>query len=424
MRALLVSVNREEINMPAWPLGLASVAASTENAGHRVSVLDLMMADDPHDALKEAIESARPEIIGLSVRNIDDQNMQHPVFYLDKVKKMVQTCRSRSDAPIVLGGAGYSLFPTSCLEYLCADMGIQGEGESVFPALLERMAGEESLAGLPGLFLAGEGLQGERGFVEDLDQLPLPRPELLFPSNHDASYFWLPVQTRRGCPLNCSYCSTSTIEGNRFRKRSPERVAQWISQWEEAGVRRFFFVDNTFNRPVSYAKALCTELANLSPRLEWRCILYPDKIDRELGEIMARSGCTEVSLGFESGSEQILHVLNKRFKPEDVKRASKILADHGIRQTGFLLLGGPGETRETVEESLSFADSLKLDAVKITRGIRIYPYTELARIAVDQGIVSPDDDLLLPRFYCVPGLEAWLEATVEDWTKDRPNWLV
>ena len=286
------------------------------------------------------------------------------------------------------------------------------------------MTGNDSLSGLPGLFLPGTGIQGERGFVENLDRLPLPRPELLFPSNHDAPNFWLPVQSRRGCPLNCSYCSTSTIEGNRFRKRSPKRVAQWISQWRESGVSRFFFVDNTFNRPLSYAKALCKELGNLSLSLEWRCILYPDTIDGELAETMARSGCTEVSLGFESGSEQILHVLNKRFKPEDIKRASEILADHGIRQMGFLLLGGPGETKQTVEESLSFADSLKLAAVKITRGIRIYPYTDLARIAVDEGVVSSDDDLLLPQFYLAPGLDTWLDPTVEGWAKDRPDWLV
>ena len=111
MRVLLVSVNREEINMPAWPLGLASVAASTEEAGYQVSVLDLMVADDPYGALKEAIGRARPEIIGLSVRNIDDQNMQHPVFFLGQVKEMIQTCRSVSDAPIVLGGAGSACSP-------------------------------------------------------------------------------------------------------------------------------------------------------------------------------------------------------------------------------------------------------------------------------------------------------------------------
>ncbi len=91
---------------------------------------------------------------------------------------------------------------------------------------------------------------------------------------------------------------------------------------------------------------------------------------------------------------------------------------------GFLLLGGPGETRETVEESLTFADSLPLDAMKISIGIRIYPGTELAQTAVADGLISPDDDLLLPIFYMVPGLEEWLRETVAAWMETRPHWTL
>ena len=158
--------------------------------------------------------------------------------------------------------------------------------------------------------------------------------------------------------------------------------------------------------------------------IDWRCIVYPDTLDADLAGRMARAGCSEVALGFESGSNQILHALNKRFKPGDVRRVSESLAEHGIRQMGFLLLGGPGETKKTVEESLSFADSLNLDAVKITRGIRIYPYTALAKIARDEGVISADDDLLQPSFYLAKGLEEWLRETVREWVKTRPNWIV
>jgi radical SAM superfamily enzyme YgiQ (UPF0313 family) len=112
------------------------------------------------------------------------------------------------------------------------------------------------------------------------------------------------------------------------------------------------------------------------------------------------------------------------FKPEDVRRTSKILADYGIRQIGFLSLGGPGETKESVEESLAFADSLPLELVKITIGIRIYPNTALAKRAVDEGIITPNDHLLLPRFYLVRGLEDWLYETVKDWMKERPHWMM
>ena len=101
-----------------------------------------------------------------------------------------------------------------------------------------------------------------------------------------------------------------------------------------------------------------------------------------------------------------------------------LFKNHGIRQNGFLLLGGPGETRETVLESLEFADSLQLNMTKVTMGIRIYQGTELARTAIEEGLIKSDDDLLQPKFYMVPGLEEWLRTTVEDWVKDRKNWVL
>ncbi len=112
-----------------------------------------------------------------------------------------------------------------------------------------------------------------------------------------------------------------------------------------------------------------------------------------------------MSLGFESGCPQVLRAMNKRFQPEEVREISERLAAHGIRRMGFLLLGGPGETKESVEESLAFARSLGLEMLKVSVGIRLYPHTPLARQAVEEGVVSPEDDLLVPRFYIRPGLE-------------------
>jgi len=100
-----------------------------------------------------------------------------------------------------------------------------------------------------------------------------------------------------------------------------------------------------------------------------------------------------------------------------------VLAKNRIRRMGFLLLGGPGETRQTALESLRFADSLGLEAMKLNVGIRIYPYTALARKAVDEGVILPEDDLLSPRFYLAKGLETWLRETVMEWMSTRPNWM-
>ena len=155
----------------------------------------------------------------------------------------------------------------------------------------------------------------------------------------------------------------------------------------------------------------------------WRCIFYPWKVEEELVKLMARAGCKEVSLGFESGAEPVLQALNKQFNPQEVRRISRILGDYGVQRMGFLLLGGPGETRESVEQSLTFADSLNLEMVKVTTGMRIYPHTRLARIAVEEGFISAEDNLLKPRFYLARGLEDWLPETVRSWMDARPNWV-
>jgi radical SAM superfamily enzyme YgiQ (UPF0313 family) len=191
----------------------------------------------------------------------------------------------------------------------------------------------------------------------------------------------------------------------------------------EKGFRRFFFSDNTFNLPASYASELCRQLISAGLDISWRCIIYPVKLDEGLVRDMARAGCSEVSLGFESGSAKMLRIMNKRFSPGDVRLTADLFKKYGIRRTGFLLLGGPGETRETVEESFAFAESLELELLKITIGIRIYPHTQLARIAVAEGFIQSEHELLYPRFYLERDIEEWLRDTVERRVAEHPNWF-
>lgn len=424
MKVLLVSANTETINMPTVPAGLGAVATALTHGGHGVEFLDLMVAGDPLAAVREAREKTDPAVIGISIRNIDDQSYVKPAFLLDKVKDVVSACREGTDAMIVLGGAGYSIFPVPALEYLGADAGIRGEGEAAMVELVDLVEGGQNLSGVPGLCLAGKGAPNPPRPVSDLDALPLPEPRLFSYYLPTAEKIWMPFQTRRGCPMDCSYCSTCAIEGSIIRKRSPEKAVAALADYAGLGFKKFFFTDNTFNLPPSYARALCREMIERGLDIQWRCIVYPKNIDDSLARDMAAAGCREASIGFESGSENVLHVMNKRFGPGEVRDIAARLGDAGIRRMGFLLLGGPGETRETAMESLEFADSLGLDAMRVTAGIRIYPDTALARDAVKEGIISPDDDLLLPRHYLVPGLEEWLLETVKEWASTRPNWIV
>lgn len=412
MRVLLISANTEQVNIPPLPLGLGCVAQAARNAGHDVELLDLMFRDDIRSAVVRAHDAFHPDVIGVSVRNIDDQSMQNPRFLLDQVRSVVSQCRALTDAPIVLGGAGFSIFPESALNYLDADMGIRGEGELAFTILLDRIGKDPDLSDVPGLYLRGRGLQCERVFARDLDALPLPDPRTAAPAVPGRQETWLPVQTRRGCPMDCFYCSTGAIEGRSVRMRSPGLVVGNIARHVESGFRKFHFVDNTFNLPLSYAKDVCAQIIKHGLKISWRCILYPGGLDKEFVDLLAGAGCIEVSLGFESGCDRILGIMNKKFRVHDVRLASEMLKRAGIKRAGFLLLGGPGETRETVIESLAFAESLGLEALKITTGIRIYPDTMLAKAALEDGVISPDDDLLFPRFYMAQGLGEWLVQTV------------
>ena len=410
VRVLLISSNDVNVALETpLPLGLACVAAATEQAGHEVRLLALASRATWEAAIENAISPQQPEVIGISVRNIDDQNMQCAHFLLAPFKELVALCLRVSRAAVVLGGAGYSIFPESALAFLGADIGIQGEGEIAFPALLSWLKIGHRTAAPPGVYLPNRAATA-RSYVEDLDALPLPEPHLWLTSTHTSTR--VPVQSRRGCPLDCIYCSTSAIEGKPLRKRSPEFVVAWIAAMCARGFRNFHFVDNTFNLPPSYAKSLCRQLIESGLDLDWWAIIYPRWVDLELVQLMAKAGCTQVSLGFESGSESILRKLNKRFNRIEVQTISEMLADVGINRIGFLLLGGPGETKATVEESLAFAESLHLDSLKITVGMRIYPNTPLASVAVAEGIVRRDDDLLLPRFYLGASLRDWLPERI------------
>ncbi len=423
MHILLISANTEKINMPTLPMGLGCVAAAIEAAGHSVRFLDLMAVEQWQSLLTETLNRTSPDVIGISIRNIDDQVSEAPRFLLEQARQVVALCREDAGVPIVLGGAGYSIFPERVLDYTGADMGIQGEGETALVMLLERLEACAPLSDVPGLFIKYKELQASRTFIRELDRFPLPEPGLFEARYADDPNYFLPIQTRRGCPLGCSYCTTPTIEGKLIRTRSPEAVVENLARWRAAGFSQVFFVDNVFNLPERYAIALCKSMEQACLDIRWRAILNPGKVTEKLVRSMERAGCRDVALGFESGAQPILDALHKGFKLDEIRRTSGMLADHGIGRMGFLLLGGPGETRETVLESLAFADDLNLDAVKMTAGLRIYPDTDLARIAMHEGVIDSDTDLLKPCFYIAPELEAWLRETVQAWIADRPNWM-
>jgi radical SAM superfamily enzyme YgiQ (UPF0313 family) len=432
MRILLISTNRSRLITLPLPLGLASVAALLAPE-HDIRVLDFMFADDPLGQVQQTVAAFHPELIGLSVRNIDNQDSRHPESFFPEVKGLVAKLRQWTPVPIVLGGGAVSVMPREFMEFSGADFGIIGEGEIAFQTLLAVYEQGGPLEQVPGLaWRDGRGWQFNPPHrVPELDRLPQPALEYFTPRLYQDTPGiagipgMIPVQSRRGCPMRCIYCSTPKLEGARIRSWAPEQVASWLADWHARfGLSRFYFVDNMFNCPPEYGRRLCRAIAGLKLPLEWSCLFNPAFPDPELIQMLGPSGVTMVQVGNESGSELVLTRLGKGFNREKVERTLSLFKQVGLAYSCFLLLGGPGETRETVAESVALLERYQPSLVNLKAGIRIHPGLPLHKIGLEEGVVTPEDNLLEPRFYLAPALRGWIWDYLEELATRHPNWIL
>ena len=430
MRLLLISPNRLRLIVPPLPVGLASVAAALAPE-HPLQVLDFMFLDDPLDELRRTVADFKPEVVGISVRNIDNQASREPVSFFPEIKDLVDQLRRCTPAPIVLGGAGFSVMPREFMAYAAPDFGLAGEGEEALRAFLAAYAAGawEQVPGL--LWREGETLRANPPHrVAALHRLPPPALEHFTPKLYEDSQGsaklpgMIPVQSRRGCPMRCIYCTTPRLEGRKVRAWAPEQVAGWLKAWHEKwGLTRFYFVDNMFNCPPEYARRLCRAIRDLKLPLSWACLLNPAFPDRELIHQIRLSGGTMVQVGNESGSELVLSRLGKGFGRRQVEETLKMLTAEGLPFTCFLLLGGPGETPETVADSVALLEQYQPRLVNLTVGLRLHPGLPLHALALAEGVVGPADNLLWPKFYVAPAVKDWIWSFLAEVTARHPNWI-
>jgi radical SAM superfamily enzyme YgiQ (UPF0313 family) len=189
------------------------------------------------------------------------------------------------------------------------------------------------------------------------------------------------------------------------------------------GVRDFFLVDSVFNADEGHMARVCTAIADRSLPLRLSCYLAPKVSDRSLLRLLAKAGCVAVDFGTDAGSDRMLRRLGKGFTTGDVARASAACAEAGIDACHSLVLGGPGETEETVRETVRLMDALRPRAVVAMTGIRIYPGTEMERVAREEGVIGEGEDLLRPRFYLANGDEGWLGRMAAEIGASRGNWF-
>ncbi len=178
MKVLFISLSMPDLIMPTLPLGLVSVATAVQRDGHEVRILDSTAGSNAAQAAKEAIVAFAPDAIGISVRNIDDQSMRETRFLLDPLQSIVASCRRLSKAPIILGGAGYSMYPELLLEWLDGDIGIKGDGEAALPAVLDHLRMGVDVAMIKGVYVKGRSPFKKICSILDLNKLPQPDPAL------------------------------------------------------------------------------------------------------------------------------------------------------------------------------------------------------------------------------------------------------
>jgi radical SAM superfamily enzyme YgiQ (UPF0313 family) len=430
MRILFISPNRLQLVAPPLPLGLASVVAAVESE-HEVQVLDFMFAARPLDQLRRMVADFQPELIAISLRNIDNQKLHRSEVYFPETQELVTLLRSLTPAPIMVGGAGFSIMPRPLLDCLGADFGLVGEGEESFPAFLRALTSRQWQK-VPGLvWRQGSTCRlNPPHWVEQLDRLAYPALEYFTPKLYQEAEGsaklpgMIPVQSRRGCPMQCIYCTTPLLEGREVRAWSPQQVAAWLGVCHEQwGLTRFYFVDNMFNFPPEYARRLCQALEGLHLPLHWGCLINPAYPDGELFHRIRRAGGTMVQVGNESGSELVLTRLGKGFDRMQVELTLQLLEKEGLPYSCFLLLGGPGETPDTVQESVALLEQYRPRLVNLTVGVRIYPGLPLHRQALAEGMLPPGDDLLQPRFYLAPAIREWIWPYLEELTVRHPDWI-
>jgi len=311
----------------------------------------------------------------------------------------------------VLGGVGFSIFAKQIVEYTGADFGVRGDGELAIVTLLSELRGERRFDRVPGLVYREE---------EALRANPPAWPhELTVPTARDfvdnATYFRLGgqigVETKRGCYRQCVYCADPLAKGPAVRLRSPPEVADEVEALLAQGVDVLHLCDSEFNVPANHALAVCDEFARrrFAQRMQWYTYMAVTPFDDDLARRMAYAGCTGINFTGDAAAHRMLASYRQPHRKEDLAQVVKLCRRYGMSVMLDLLLGGPGETPDTVAETIRFVKRLEPDCAGAALGIRIYPDTALTRIVLGEGPLESNPairrhydgsvDLLQPTFY-------------------------
>ena len=411
----IVLVNPNQMKPVVAPLALDYLSQALTVAGFEVDILDLAFDDDYKDLVSDYFTQNAPLAIGITIRNTDDCYFASRDFVLRRTKQISDEIKKHSNAPIVLGGVGFSAMPEAIMRYLDVDFGIVGEGEAALPEFLQCLRAEGDLSGVPGLVYKTP----ERYRHNPIEYIDLNKISLASRGTIDNFRYFIEggmagFETKRGCNQRCAYCLDPVSKGRKIRMRTPMDVADELECLLDMGITHFHTCDSEFNIPAHHAQAVCEELVRrkLGEKIQWYAYASPVPFPDSLAQLMKKAGCVGIDFGVDHGNDEMLKCLRRNFCADDLKQTAQICHKHGIIFMYDLLLGGPGETKATLKETIELMKKIRPSRVGVALGMRIYPGTEVARLVREiatmgsssevnsiYGQLKGNPDFLEPVFY-------------------------
>jgi len=387
------SKSKIKVAVPIMPsLSLAAVAGALLDNGHDVRIIDLIFSDagSSDECVKSEINLYKPDMVGVTATT----TLFHEASRISDLAKSIS-----NNIITILGGPHASCLPIEALNASSFDIAVTGEGENAVKAIASRSSGE-AFTGV--YFKAKIGSYRADSKIQRTPEIPvdsLPMPALkLF----DASKYFCPrviarrnpvgpIEMSRGCIFNCSFCN-KTVHGRNFRIKSPERVIAELRELKRLGYREFHVLDDQFTTDINKAKAIVDEILKQSINMTWnlRTGIRVDKVDEEFLRMAKKAGCYQVGIGFESGNQKCLDAAGKGIRIEQAFNAMRIIKKVGIESAGFFMLGLPGESVETMEETIRYAIKLNPDYAKATVLVP-FPGTRIFDEYEKKGLIKTRD---------------------------------
>ncbi len=345
------------------PLSLAYIAALVRKHGHKPIIIDMPNLKLSEKRALQQIERFKPDIIGVGI---------HSIYDIHSCIGLIGYLKDNLAIPVLVGGAGFNLYPDEIISYSTIDYGIVGSILHSLPQFLEAFEKGRDFSKIPGLYFRKKDTickNEVKEWHDDLDALPFPARDLL-----RNEVYWQFISQRKnftniltsiGCTFNCKFCNEP---GGVFRARSVERVIEEIKEcYYKYKIREIDFFDRTFTINRARVIEICNEIVKNKLDIIWSCRSRIDTVDEELLRIMKKAGCFAIFYGIESADEKVLENLNKMITLERVRETVSITKKTGIKPLGFFMFGNPGETEESIRKTIDFALSLDLTYATFTK---------------------------------------------------------